>query len=632
MPESRHADGATREDGATSKGDERDQPRGQGTTSGLSLERRRDLHRSGITDQVIDRVDDPDGGSRPITDDVGGQGWRLPWSDGLPMGNGKPGMNLLVYDRDKRPGNNGRAMKVDWPTGQTSILGCIRFVPGSTRDVLVEGQRQALAVASYAPDDVSVWCMNGDHGVHAKIKDRLTRFSGHQVTVMVDGDWRRNDQVGKAVLESVPNVLTDIGASEILVADVGGIGTDGIDDIIGRTVPEHRAALLAKILDGARPVRDRRLEQETERQLMLLQAREQAQKVFLAKTMGEPPDPSGTLLGDLLAEPDDAPVYRVTGLWPTGGNVILSAQRKAGKTTLRDNLIRCLVDGCNFLARPNAFADPDEVSFAVTPLQDGQRVYVADLELDRRTLRRWLAAHRIQHPDRVMVQSFRGRLGSFDVLDDKRRDRWAVYLSDHGVVVLIIDPLAALLDAYGFEENSKTEVGRVLVALDQLKADAGISELMIVHHMGHGPERSRGTSRLRDWPDAEWFLVREHGDRNGEPPPDAARFFSAEGRDVAVRESKLAYDQATRRLSLAGGNRVQHAATKDGPAVLKVVRTNPGRSQTDIVDLVVAMSGIKRDPARAALRKLITDGQVTTKPGPKRATLHYPAETQGDQP
>ena len=116
-----------------------------------------------------------------------------------------------------------------------------------------------------------------------------------------------------------------------------------------------------------------------------------------------------------------------------------------------------------------------------------------------------------------------------------------------------------------------------------LKADAGITELMVIHHMGHAGERSRGASRLRDWPDAEWRLVRERPDTKGEePPPDAARFFAAEGRDVAVRETRLTYDLETRRLSVAGGNRVQHKATKDMPAMLAIITDKPGLKSNEL--------------------------------------------------
>jgi AAA domain len=270
----------------------------------------------------------------------------------------------------------------------------------------------------------------------------------------------------------------------------------------------------------------------------------------------------------------------------------------------------------------------DETSFTVVPLVDGERVYVADLELDRRTLRRWLRAHRIQHQDRVMVRDFRGKVASFDVLDDARRRAWSTYLADHNVKIVILDPLAALLGAYGYDENDNTGIGRLLAALDALKADAGITELMVIHHMGHAGERSRGASRLRDWPDAEWRLVRERPDNpHEEPPPDAARFFAAEGRDVAMRETKLDYDHETRRLTIAGGNRVQHKATRDMPAALKIIIDKPGLNGKELEARGKFVAG-SRDRLRAAITALIEAGKVRTDPGPNNATLHYPSANQ----
>ena len=44
---------------------------------------------------------------------------------------------------------------------------------------------------------------------------------------------------------------------------------------------------------------------------------------------------------------------------------------------------------------------------------------------------------------------------------------------------------------------------------DELLSEARIGEGVFVHHMGHYGERARGDSRLRDWPDGEWRLVRQ---------------------------------------------------------------------------------------------------------------------------
>jgi Bifunctional DNA primase/polymerase, N-terminal/AAA domain len=363
-------------------------------------------------------------------------------------------------------------------------------------------------------------------------------------------------------------------------------------------------------------------EQAVKKELERIIVRDAAQRRYGAMQAEQLPDPGLTPLADLLDEPDDDPAYRIDGLWPTGGNVILAAARKAGKTTMVGNLVRSLVDGDAFLGAPG----PAHVNGFDVQQVDGM-VAVLDLELDRRMLRRWLRDQGIGKSDHVMAESLRGRAHLFDVLDDTRRGRWAALLAQYGVQVLILDPFGALLDAMGRDENSNSDVGPVLQALDQLKVEAGIGELFIAHHFGHTNERSRGASKLRGWPDAEWFLVRERAKNGEEPPPDAARFFLAEGRDVMVPETRLEYSASTRRLTVAGGNRVQHQATKNGPMVLEIVESNPGQSQTTVVEAAMAR-GIAKHPAENALRTLVRDGQVRTEPGPKRATLHYPVQVQ----
>ena len=180
--------------------------------------RRADLHRSGITDETIDRL--------RIRDADDGRGWCMPWTDFHELDTGPhkglDGFEVLVPDRDKRrDGKDGKPVKVEWPAGQSTYPGCVRLVKDSTHDVIVEGPRQALAVASYAPEDASIWIINGIHGLNAKTRDRLDHFNGHRVVLVPDGDWKRNDQVGRAVTETLPTVLDGI-AAEILIADVGG--------------------------------------------------------------------------------------------------------------------------------------------------------------------------------------------------------------------------------------------------------------------------------------------------------------------------------------------------------------------------------------------------------------------------
>ena len=221
--------------------------------------------------------------------------------------------------------------------------------------------------------------------------------------------------------------------------------------------------------------------------------------------------------------------------------MLLAAPFKSGKSTLIGNLIRVLVDGGQFLDR-----------FEVRPVG---KVVLIDTELDRRTLRRWLRAQGIRNAAAVTVVSLRGAVSSFDITDPTTRSEWAQSLD--GADVVILDCLRPVLYALGLSEDK--DAGRMLVGFDALLAEAGADEGLVVTHMGHQNERARGDSRLLDWPDALWKIVRG-GDDDSDDEGRRPRYFSALGRDVAMGEGELTYDDRTRHLSYAGGSRKDSAA------------------------------------------------------------------------
>jgi hypothetical protein len=294
-------------------------------------------------------------------------------------------------------------------------------------------------------------------------------------------------------------------------------------------------------------------------------------------------------LDEFLAVPDEEITYRVDRLWPTGGRAILAAAWKAGKTTLLGNLIRSLVDGHAFLG-----------AYHIEP---AKRVVLIDDELDKRTLRRWLREQEIVNTERVELVALRGSVAAFNIIDPSERARWAQHIGPSDV--LLFDCLRPVLDALGLDESH--DAGRFLVAFDALLAEAGIPEAAIAHHMGHAGERSRGDSRLRDWPDVEWRLVRDKSrDVDGETDPAAARYFAAYGRDVDQPEQLLGYDVATRRLNIVGGSRKEARAEVLVEAVVKYVNAHPGCSQNQIENGIEGNGGdIRKARAKAEERGLI---------------------------
>lgn len=341
-------------------------------------------------------------------------------------------------------------------------------------------------------------------------------------------------------------------------------------------------------------------------------AREEAKKRRAAELAGDITVPALVPLPDFLAEVDETPLWRFEGLWPRQGNVVLAAQYKAGKTTTVGNVLRCLADGDRFLG-----------VFEVEPVTDGS-IVLCDFEMPRVKLRDWLRRQDIRNTDRIHLVPMRGHASTFDLLDDTTRAQWVEKLRAVECRVWVVDCLGPILSALGFSENENKEVGRFLDALTATAAAAGVDEVLLVHHMGHAAERSRGASRLRDWPDAEWRLLRKKDDDNplGDAEPAAKRFFSAFGRDVDVREGQLVYDDARKRLVYAEGSRRETAVLDALRAALDYIQRNSGCSGRAIEEAITKDRTISRKAARDALAEAVSGALAVTRDGEKRAKLH----------
>jgi hypothetical protein len=346
-------------------------------------------------------------------------------------------------------------------------------------------------------------------------------------------------------------------------------------------------------------------ERDVALELHRLRVREEAARRRKQERATTMPEPELIMLDEFLTVEDEPIRYRIEGLWPVGGRVLPAAQYKAGKTTLRDNLVRALVDGEKFLD-----------NFTVNPPRG--RIVLIDNELDERMMRSWLRDQRIVNTNQVAVLPLRGKIGTFDILDPDTRARWAARIRAVDGSVVILDCLRPVFDALGLDENK--DAGRFLVAFDTLLDEAGAEEAAVIHHMGHVGERSRGDSRLLDWPDVSWRLVRDKAEE-GEVDPSAARYFSAYGRDVNVPEGLLEFDPNGRRLRLVGGSRRDSKAAEILPYLYDLLWKLPGASKNSIEKALVPQGHVQKD-VRTALALAVRNGVVTTVKGARGADLH----------
>lgn len=347
---------------------------------------------------------------------------------------------------------------------------------------------------------------------------------------------------------------------------------------------------------------DEHMEQMVSTQLDLLRAADEAKRRLAAERSGRAPIPQVIPLRAFLDTPDEEAAYRIDGVFPLGSRIMLAAQYKAGKTTFLANMVRSLVDGDPFLGR-----------FEVQPVG---RVVLIDDEMDERTLRRWLRTQGIRNTSKVGVVSLRAKTSSMDLLDASVRSQWARML--HGADVVILDCLRPVLDALGLDENH--DAGRFLTAFDELLAAAGVPEAVVSHHMGHSGERGRGDSRLLDWPDANWKLLR-HGQNTDDDDPSAPRYFSAYGRDVEVPEAVLQYAPDTRRLTLGDGSRKDARREALISIVVDYVSAHPGESKTAIRERVEGENGAVGKAIDAAVDRGFIERRPGTR-GPNSGVYH----------
>lgn len=306
-----------------------------------------------------------------------------------------------------------------------------------------------------------------------------------------------------------------------------------------------------------------------------------------------------------LAIPDEPVTYRVDDVLPTGGNVLLTAQYKTGKTTLVNNLARALADGDPFLDR-----------FA-THLEG--RIALWNYEVDERQYRRWLRESGITNTDAITVLNLRGyRMPA----TNPRIEDWIVaWLVEHEITCWFVDPFARAFVGSGTSENDNTEVGAFLDTLDVIKHRAGVAELVLPTHTGRaemdkGAERARGATRLDDWADVRWLLTKDDHD---------LRYFRATGRDVDVSEELLDFDETTRRLKLGGGDRAWEQRRRLERLVVELVTGEPGISLNSLRTAVRKTGERARNDVIDAAIASAERAYLITVEHRSNATKHYPA-------
>lgn len=132
-----------------------------------------------------------------------------------------------------------------WSSGEPLHLWAVRLDEGAEGDAIIEGNKQALAAASWFPPGWNVYCMAGCEGA-AKV--RLSRFSGRRVVLCLDADAGSNLNVYEAG-DALSGRLRERGA-DVSFLWIKARGSDGLDDVLARDwEPGERTPYLARKIE-----------------------------------------------------------------------------------------------------------------------------------------------------------------------------------------------------------------------------------------------------------------------------------------------------------------------------------------------------------------------------------------------
>lgn len=148
----------------------------------------------------------------------------------------------------------GRARKYVFQRDMTPVLWAVQVVENPDAVVIIEGTKQCLAGASYAPGNVSVY---GMAGIRMWQQDGLPIpdlhvVDGHEVIVIPDADASENLEVFKSCLE-LGEALGMEGAASVKFARLAGPAKAGLDDVLSKRPASRRSAWLARLIADAKP-------------------------------------------------------------------------------------------------------------------------------------------------------------------------------------------------------------------------------------------------------------------------------------------------------------------------------------------------------------------------------------------
>ncbi len=317
-------------------------------------------------------------------------------------------------------------------------------------------------------------------------------------------------------------------------------------------------------------------------------------------------------LREQLQQPLNPLLYAIDQLLPMSGNALFAGQYKAGKTTFNGQLLKAWADaelGAKFLGE-----------FACHPDPERPNVSIFNYEMSEDQFQRWLARVGIVNDDRVMITHLRGLTMPLSLPDV--RDEMVSILQEDQSSLWIVDPASRAMAGFG-DVNSNTDVANWLGWLDEIKARAGVRDLVLNIHMGHAAaqdhtaERAIGAQAWSAWADALWMLNKVV-DKGG----NETRWFRANGRDVEYAKKRVMYEARDMSVALVEADPERHAEIELRNAIIRVIQQNPGINTREIREQAVALHKARVTDYDQMAETLVREELVRVIPKGK-AKCHY---------
>jgi hypothetical protein len=146
----------------------------------------------------------------------------------------------------------GKFAKYMFGKGNHAQLTQVRTSTEATRVLIVEGSKQSLAAASYAPADLEVYGVLGCMGWMSEgvPTPHLAVVEDREVFICLDGDVASNLDVYTAA-EKLADACKMQGASSVSFIRLAAGKKAGLDDVLGAQAPERRAGMLLRMVGNA---------------------------------------------------------------------------------------------------------------------------------------------------------------------------------------------------------------------------------------------------------------------------------------------------------------------------------------------------------------------------------------------